>query len=226
MRSIAIVPARSGSKRLAGKNKLPFRGKPLIEHTMIAAREAGVFEKILVSSDDPEILALGRVHGLEVEDRKQELADDTASVSDVCADILLRNPGYDFLCCLYATAPLRSAEDIRKSFKLLQDTKAAAVICATRYLHPAHQALCPADDGGWKLAFPEWGELQSQAVPPLRVDNGGCYWVRVGEFLKKKSFYLSPLHLHEMPLDRSLDLDTPEDWDLLRKLHPEQTARL
>lgn len=221
MKSIAIIPARAGSKRLAGKNKLPFRGLPLVEHTMIAARDAGLFKKILISSDDPEILELGRKHGLETEDRRPELAGDTATVTDVCIDLLWRNGGFDFLCCLYATAPLRSAADIRESFRLLQEKKAAAVICATRYLHPAHQALCPAEDGGWKLAFPEWGERQSQSVPPMRVDNGGCYWVRVEDFLKKKSFYLSPLHLHEMPVERSLDLDTPEDWALLQRLHPE-----
>ena len=221
LKKIAIIPARSGSKRLAAKNKLLFRGKPLVEHTMIAARDADLFDKIVVSSDDPEILKLGETLGFEMEKRPPKLAGDFATVTDVCIDLLSRQSGYDFLCCLYATAPLRTAEDIRKSFKLLEDAKAAAVICATRYLHPAHQALCPAEDGGWKLAFPEWGERQSQAVPPLRVDNGGCYWVRVEDFLKKKSFYLSPLHLYEMPLERSIDLDTAEDWELLQKLNPE-----
>jgi len=221
MRSIAIIPARSGSKRLASKNKLPFRGKPLIEHTMLAARESGLFERIVVSSDDPEILRMARKLGLEAEERSPALAGDDSTVTDVCVDFLERNPGYDLLCCLYATAPLRTADDIRASLELLRKKKAAAVLCATRYLHPAHQALCPAEDGGWKLAFPEWGEKQSQAVPPLRVDNGGCYWVRAPDFLKNKSFYLSPLHIHEMPLERSIDLDTAEDFALLNRLHPE-----
>lgn len=221
VRKIAVIPARAGSKRLEGKNKLPFRGRPLVEHTMLAARESGVFDKILVSSDDAEILKFAARHELDIEARKPELGGDTATVTDVCVDILERNPGYDFMCCLYATAPLRTAEDIRNSFKLLQDSKAAAVICATRYLHPAHQALCPDGDGGWKLAFPEWGQKQSQSVPPLRVDNGGCYWVRVPEFLNKRTFYLKPLQIHEMPIDRSIDLDTPEDWALLNRLHPD-----
>jgi CMP-N-acetylneuraminic acid synthetase len=221
LKKIAIIPARAGSKRLAGKNKLLFRGRPLVEHTMLVARDAGIFDRILVSSDDAEVLNLARKCSLDVEERKPELGSDTATVSDVCADILERSPGYDFMCCLYATSPLRTSDDIRNSFKLLQESGAASVICTTRYLHPAYQALRPAEGGGWELAFPEWGQKQSQSVPPLRVDNGGCYWVRVQEFLAKRSFYLKPLQTYEMPIERSIDLDTPEDWALLNRLHPE-----
>ncbi|MBV9462953.1 MAG: acylneuraminate cytidylyltransferase family protein [Verrucomicrobiae bacterium] len=218
MKSLAIIPARGGSKRLPAKHKLLFRGRPLIDHTILAAKESGAFDKVVVSSDDPEILQAARKQGVEADSRPIELAGDTASVAQVCLELLERMPGYDLLCCLYATAPLRTASDIRMSQEVLFKTQASAVICATRYLHPAYQALRPDDKNGWRLAFPELGEKRSQDLPAMKVDNGSCYWVRVGDFLKNKSFYLSPMALHEMPIERSIDLDTPEDWALLQKL--------
>jgi CMP-N-acetylneuraminic acid synthetase len=221
MKRIAVIPARAGSKRLPAKNKLLFRGRPLVEHTLIAAREAGVFDRVIVSSDDEEILKLGKKYGFQSERRPAALAADQATVSDVCVDLLSRHTGFELMCCLYATAPLRSAADVRESLALIEKTGAAAVLCATRYLHPAHQALMPASGDGWKPAFPEWANKQSQSVSTLRVDNGSCYWVRVPEFLAKKSFYLDPLQIHEMPLELSLDLDTPDDWNLFTRLWPE-----
>lgn len=134
MAKLAIIPARGGSKRLPRKNILPFLGKPILAYTIEAAAEAGIFDAVVVSTEDAEIAELARRYGAEVDLRPQSLAEDQATVADVCVELLARKPlpwgDVQQMCVLYATAPLRNANDIREVMALLEPR------CATLGLPP------------------------------------------------------------------------------------------
>lgn len=216
--SIAIIPARGGSKRLPRKNILPFRGKPLLLWTCEAARDSGCFDTIVVSTEDEEIGRIARANGFAVDERPQSLGSDTASCADVCLEFLDRSgragTHYEILCCLYATAPLRTAEDIRQVMTYLTpDADAVHAVCG--YPHPPHQMLYQNPEGFLVPAFPLLVTKKSQEVPEGLIGNGSTYAIRVEALRKYRSFYPARIRGYRMPALRSIDIDTAEDFALL-----------
>lgn len=218
MRAIAIIPARGGSKRLPGKNMAPFLGKPMISHTIVAAMETGLFQRVVVSTDDPGIERTARRFEAEVHRRPPELATDRAQVIDVCLNFLqeeyTQGRHHDILCCLYATAPLRNADDIRCIVGLVEQGECDFAMAVTEYYYPPHQALKESDSGFLEPMWPEMVNLQRQALPKMFIDNGSTYAVSVPVFLKVKSFYGPRLKGYRMPRERSVDIDLKEDLEL------------
>ena len=217
MRRVAIIPARGGSKRLPRKNILDLKGKPMIAWTIEAAINADIFERVVVSTEDQEIADIARSYGAEIDERASELASDQARVVDVCFDFLEReeqqNRTYDLMCCLYATAPLRQAEDIRKTASLVKPGDCDIALAASPYDMPPHQALKVVGD----KVEPMWPDLVNKReadVGELIVDNGSTYAVNVEIFKKQKSFYGDNMKVHIMPRERSQDIDEEVDLDL------------
>jgi len=136
-RRIAIIPARGGSKRLPRKNLLPFLGRPMIAHTIETAHACRCFDRVVVSTEDPEIAEAGRIAGAQISARPASLATDTAGVVDVCLDLLttVEHAGrsYDVFACLYATAPLRRADDVAAVMALLEDEHADFAMAITTF---------------------------------------------------------------------------------------------
>lgn len=225
--SLAVIPARGGSKRLPRKNILDFMGRPIMAYTIRAAVESGCFGRVLVSTEDEEIARVAERFGAEVAARPEALAGDKAGVVAVCLDLLDREKqagnDYEFLCCLYATAPLRTAKDIREVFGLLGPNCDFAM-AVTEYEMPPLQALKVAADGSLEPMWPDWISVRSQDTPRLVVDNGSTYAVRVEAFRHAKSFYGPGLRGHFMPRSRSVDIDTAEDMALARHF-AEQEAK-
>jgi len=221
--SIAIIPARQGSKRLPGKNKLPFRGLPMIRHAIRAAKDSGCFQGIIVSSDDPEIMAMAKREKVEFAPRPKKLAGDKATVNEVCLDVLQKWKNKTgsmpvHFCCLYPTAPLRTARDVRGLMARLLSGRCDFMLAATRYTHPPHQALRVGKNGLLRAMWPRWVKKRSQEVPQLVVDNGSTYAAKTKAYLSQKTFYGRKRGAWMMPWERSIDLDLPADMDLLRKL--------
>lgn len=218
MRAIAIIPARGGSKRLPGKNMVPFLGKPMISHTIGAAMHTGVFQRVVVSTEDPNIEKTARRFGAQVHRRPPWLATDQAQVVEVCLQFLQQEHAegrqYDILCCLYATAPLRNADDIRCTVRLVEQGECDFAMAVTEYYYPPHQALRESDSGFLEPMWPEIVNLQSQALPRMLIDNGSTYAVSVPVFLEVRSFYGPRLKGYRMPRDRSVDIDLKEDLEL------------
>lgn len=221
MQSIAIIPARGGSKRLPRKNVLPFLGKPMLLWTVEAARTSGAFERIFISTEDEEIAAIGTENGVEVLRRPEGLAADTATCANVCLHHLneLENLGqsFDTLCCLYATAPLRTAEDIIATMRLLEDDgtgEADFAFAVTEYSHSPYQALIQDAVGYLSPLWPVLVSHQSQILPKPVIGNGSTYAARVNAFRRHRSFYGPRLRGHTMPYARSIDIDTQEDLDI------------
>ncbi len=218
MKKLAIIPARGGSKRLPGKNTLDFRGQPIIAHTINAALQSGCFDKIIVSTEDEHIAEVALRFGSEVLKRSPELASDTARVVDVCSRVIederSRGRDYEAMCCLYATSPLRNAEDIRNTVALLQPGECDFAMAITRYYYSPHQALRPDSRGYLQPVWPTMINLQSQAAGEMLVDNGSTYAVVVSAFLREKSFYGPDLRGYVMPRQRSVDIDDLQDFEL------------
>lgn len=218
MRSIALIPARGGSKRLPHKNVKDFMGKPMLIWSCEAAKNSGCFEKILVSTEDVEIAKIVLDYGFDVDRRPLELATDTASAAEVCLDLLQREcakgRNYDALCCLYATAPLRGAEDIQSVMHLLEeeDTEAAFAMC--KYIHSPYQAMIPDARGFYRPIQPLVVKLKSQQLPTPLIGNGSTYAVKVKPFQKTQHFYGMDTKSYLMPSMRSVDIDTAEQFEI------------
>ncbi|WP_424096620.1 cytidylyltransferase domain-containing protein [Moorena producens] len=221
-RCIAIIPARGGSKRLPRKNVMDFHGKPILAWTIEAAKQAQCFQTIVVSSEDSEIQAIARRYGAEIHERSMELASDSATVAQVCEAVIAaeQNQGrdYDILACLYATAPMRTAEDIVATLQLLEHPNCQYAIATCDYTHYPFQALHVGQDNFVQPMWPELLKKRSSEIGSLVADNGSTYCVKVPVFLESKDFYGEGTRVHMMPFSRSVDIDNRQDYELSLKL--------
>ena len=217
MISVAIIPARGGSKRLPRKNVIDFLGFPIIAYTIDAAIQSGSFERVVVSTEDSEIAAIAERYGAVVDHRDPALAKDGVGLVDVCLDFLDREAAagrnWTVMGCLYATAPMRTAEDIRATMALVESGRCAFSMAVTAYDQYPHQALKFGPDATLTPMWPELIEQRASHLPPLRVGNGSTYIVYVPEFRRHRSFYGPGLGGHDMPRERSIDIDTRADLD-------------
>jgi CMP-N-acetylneuraminic acid synthetase len=218
MDAVALIPARGGSKRLPRKNIIDFLGRPIIAYTIEAARASGCFERIVVSTEDDEIAAIARRFDAVVDRRPPALSTDEAVVVDVCIDFLERERQagrcWQAMGCLYATSPLRNADDIRATMSLLAPGICDFAMAVTAYDLQPHIALKLASDGGLTPMWPDLLRYRASELPPLRVGNGSTYAVDVAQFCRLRTFYGPGLRGHDMPRDRSIDIDTPYDFEL------------
>lgn len=215
---ICVIPARGGSKRLPRKNIIDFLGAPIISYTIRSAIKSSVFDRIVVSTEDEEIAEIALHFGAEVSKRPVSLATDASTVVEVCSRLLeneeKKGKNYDILCCLYATAPLRNAEDITATLKLIEPGMCNFAMAVTEYSHYAHQALRITESGFLKAMWPEYINLRSEKIGQLLVGNGSTYAVTTEAFKFHKSFYGPDMRGHIMPIKRSVDIDDREDLEL------------
>jgi CMP-N-acetylneuraminic acid synthetase len=220
MRRIAIIPARGGSKRLARKNVADFMGRPILTYTIEAARRCALFDRVVVSTEDPEIAAIAAGWSAEVDERPFELATGEATVADVCIELLEREAAggrdYDVVSVLYATAPLRTADDITAVVSLIEPGRCDFAIAVTEFDLPVHQALRPGDGGSLSPVFPDLVQGRADAAGPIWVDNGSTYAASVPAYREARTFYRPGLRGHFMPRSRSVDVDTADDLAMAR----------
>jgi pseudaminic acid cytidylyltransferase len=196
---------------------MDFHGRPMIAYTIEAARDSGCFDRVVVSTEDTEIADVARGFGAEIDQRAAELATDQARVTDICLELLKREVRagrkWIVMACLYATAPMRTAADIRATVDLLEPGRCDFAMAVTRYSLAPHQALKTGAGGALAPMWPELIEQRASALPPLVVDNGSTYAVDAAAFELHKTFYGPNLRGYEMPRDRSIDIDTREDYE-------------
>lgn len=218
MKPIAIIPARGGSKRLPRKNVLPVNGLPMLAYPVQCAKKSAVFDRVLVSTEDPEIKEVAEKFGAEVVNRPADIADDRASVVQVCQHVLdtistQQDRVPDFFCCIYATALFITPDDILNSFQiLLQNSETDFVMGVSDFNLQPVQAL-EEKDGFLVSKWPEYRELQSQFHPKLVASNGTLYWARTSAFLQVQNFYGTRLKGYTIPKLRAIDVDTQEDLE-------------
>jgi pseudaminic acid cytidylyltransferase len=223
MINYAIIPARGGSKRIPRKNVRLFTGKPMIAHSIEAAKRSGVFEKIIVTSDDPETIALAEECGAEAPFvRPAWLSDDFAGTDEVMLHALqwLNEHGVtlDYFCCIYATAPLLRPEYIQQGLERLIEEDASTAFSVTSFSYPIFRALKILQNGRIELFWPEHMDSRSQDLPEAYHDAGQFYWADARKFLRQPRL-LSPDSVPVI-LPRCLvqDIDTLEDWKMAEML--------
>lgn len=228
---LAVIPARGGSKRIPRKNIRAFAGRPMIGHAIAAARESGLFDRIVVSTDDEEIAAIARGLGAELPFmRPAALADDhtptvpvVAHAVQACIDL---GWAVDTVCCIYPGVPFLEAGDLRAALALLAQGATYAFPVAP-FPSAVQRALLRTADGSARPLFPEFASARTQDLPPAFHDAGQFYWGRADAWLAGLN-----IHLHGrtivIPHWRVVDIDTPEDWqraELLYEVLRRQPAR-
>jgi len=214
---IAIIPARGGSKRIPRKNIKPFLGVPLIARTVSTLRESGVFDRIIVSTEDEEIAAVAVGAGAEAPFRRpSELADDFTPTIPVIAHAIeeLQRQGWaaEVVCCVYPAAVLCVADDFRQALKILQTTDCDYVFSAAAYPYPIQRALRVAGDGGCEMFWPEHRQTRTQDLVPAFHDAGQFYFGRGAAWLEHRAIFSPASRMHLLPKHRVEDIDTDEDW--------------
>jgi N-acylneuraminate cytidylyltransferase len=223
---LALIPARSGSRGLPGKNIRSFHGRPLLHWTIVAARESGVAERVLVSTDDPALAEIAQAGGAEIPFlRPPELARDETPMLDAVLDALTKMEAKGFsadaLLLLQPTSPLRGAADIQAAAALLGDDDAVVSVAPVKQ-HP--RWLQRIDESGRLLPYEDAPEAACrQELPPVFMLNGAIYFVRTEAFRRERTFRPVRTRAYVMPPERSVDIDTEMDWQLAELLFSSAT---
>lgn len=217
-RVLAVIPARGGSKGVPRKNLRLVGGKPLVAWTIEQARAVPGLDRIVVSSEDAATLDVARAWGADTPFvRPAELAADTTPGIDPILHAVEAMPGYDYVVLLQPTSPLRRPEDIESCVRHTLTCGAPACLSVTVADQSPHWMfwmdtsgrLTPLLDGGPPPA-------RRQDLPPVYVINGAIYVAAIPWLIQHRTFVSAETIGFEMPLERSLDLDTEEDFDLLQ----------
>lgn len=215
---VAVIPARGGSKRIPGKNVRRFAGRPVIEYAVAAARDSGLFDRIVVSTDSDAIAAAAEAAGAEVPFRRDAgLADDFATTAAVLADALERLGGagaVSHACCIYPAAPFLRPEDLRAGWDVVRTPGTLSAFAVTAYPGPIQRALRIGDDGTLRMVWPEHRDTRSNDLPQAWRDAAQFYWVDAALFLRERVLYGETSRPVPIPRHRAHDIDTEEDWQL------------
>lgn len=215
---IAVIPARGGSKRIPRKNIKDFCGKPIIAWSIEAAKASGLFEHIIVSTDDDEIAEVAKAWGAEVPFmRPAELANDftgTAAVTKHAVQWAIETYGdIDFVCTLYATAPFITPRDLGRGLDLMVKNNKTIAFTVTSFPFPIQRAIKIADTGEVSMFQPEHLMTRSQDLEPAYHDAGQFYWATADAALREESAFSAASAVLILPRHQVQDIDTLEDWD-------------
>lgn len=218
MSAVAIITARGGSKRIPRKNVRPFLGRPIIGYGIEAALASGMFEEVMVSTDDAEIAAVAREQGAAVPFlRSAATSDDFATTAHVLQEVLgaYADAGrsFELACCIYPTAPFVTAERLRDAFARLTDSGADAAIPVARFGFPIWRSF-RLEDSRLAYNWPEHAPARSQDLPPAFHDAGQFYVFRTAVFLASGRLVgdnAIGLEVDELEVQ---DIDTEQDWRL------------
>ncbi|MDR0606701.1 MAG: pseudaminic acid cytidylyltransferase [Bacteroidales bacterium] len=219
MKSLAIIPARGGSKRIPRKNIRPFMGKPVIGYPITAAIQSECFDEIMVSTDDKEIAEVAQSFGATVPFmRSEKNANDHATTADVLLEVLEEykklNKHFDYCCCIYPVTPLIDAEILSGAMKKIIETGADSLMPVIRYSHPIQRALQIDSQDRLSFIYPENALARTQDLSPTFHDAGQFYCFKVDAFQKNKTLISKNTAAIQMAENHVQDIDTEEDWQM------------
>lgn len=216
--NIAIIPARGGSKRIPRKNVREFCGRPLIAYSIEAAKACGLFDHVIVSTDDEQIREIANAFGAETPFvRPAELANDHATTVPVikqAVEWVQQHIGkVDYVCCIYATAPFIQAGALREAYELLsQKAVSGYVFSAATFPFPIQRAFKVKQNGFVEMFEPQNYMTRSQDLEEAYQDAGQFYWGSADTYLSEKIFFSTDSMAYILPRYMVQDIDTPEDW--------------
>ncbi|MCI6231458.1 MAG: pseudaminic acid cytidylyltransferase [Selenomonas sp.] len=235
MPAIAIITARGGSKRIPRKNIKPFCGKPILVYSIEAALGSGLFDEVMVSTDDEEIAEVARETGASVPFfRSAATSDDYATTADVLMEVLTRyeerGQSFEMMCCLYPTAPFVTAEKLRRAAQAFAESDAGLLEPVVPFSYPPQRSFSLVD-GNLQYNFPQHIRTRSQDLPTWYHDAGQFYFYRVAPFLAAAradavggyTLRTMPFVLDEMEVQ---DIDHLADWELAEMKYRMMVARL
>lgn len=214
--NLCIIPARGGSKRIPRKNIRPFLGKPIIAYSIETAIKSGLFNEVMVSTDDTEIADVGRKYGASVPFlRSSKNADDFATTMDVVREVVVKyeevGKSFDYICCIYPTAPLMQAEQLQQGLDQIMNQGFNKVFPVVPFSYPIWRGVELTAQNRAKMLFPEHVNARSQDLPQVYHDAGQWYWLKP-EVLDEPIFnnagivVLNPMQVQ--------DIDNEEDWEV------------
>lgn len=218
VKRIAIITARGGSKRIPRKNIREFCGKPIIHYAITAAIESGLFEEVMVSTDDHEIASIAKASGAVVPFmRSAENSNDFASTLDVIKEVLhnyqTKGRNFDEYCCIYPTAPFLTAGLFQQANSEMAELKANGLVPVVRFSYPIQRALQMVE-GRISFVTPEYAEKRSQDLEPRYHDVGQFYMGRVDHVMKCENLFDGNVAGFEIDELRVQDIDCETDWKI------------
>ena len=218
MKNLCIIPARGGSKRIPRKNIKPFMGKPIMAYSIEAALESGIFDEVMVSTDDEEYAGIARRYGAKVPFmRSAATANDYATTEDVLVEVLdeykKQGKEFDNLCCLYSTAPFVTAARLKEAYDKMISGNVDAVFTVVAYSYPIQRCLHIVD-GKIEMKWPEYQSARSQDLEKIYHDAGQFYFARVPQLRIEKDLWMKNCEPLILPETEVQDLDTITDWQL------------
>jgi len=223
--TIAIIPARGGSKRIPKKNIRPFLGKPIIAYSIEAALKSGLFDDVIVSTEDEEIANTSEHFGASVPFyRPIEYANDSlgviAVVSQTLTQLVEQGHSPSEVCMIYATAPMILISDLVDSYRKFSSTEKSFVFSAAQFGSPVFRAFTISSDGSASMLNPDYFDSRSQDLPVAYYDAAHFIWGKPEAFKNSKSVLFSEISLpYIIPNLRAVDIDTLEDWQRAELLY-------
>jgi N-acylneuraminate cytidylyltransferase len=217
-KTVAIITARGGSKRIPRKNIKPFLGFPIIKYSIDAALNAGCFDEVMVSTDDKEIADISISYGARVPFfRSEAMSDDYAMTADVLEEVVMeykkREMEFQYLCCIYPTAPFVTPEKLNIACKMLIESDADCVLPVMRFSYPIQRGL-KIENGRVKMIWPENYNVRSQDLMPAYHDCGQFYFMKTKSLLEQKKLFAEHTVPLEIPESEVQDIDNEEDWKI------------
>ena len=218
MGSIAVITARGGSKRIPRKNIRKFCGKPIIAYSIEVALASHEFDEVMVSTDDEEIKEIAIQYGASVPFmRSEKPANDYATTYEVLLEVLdmykTRGMEFEYLCCIYPTAPLITIDNLKKAMHMLQCENLDNVLPVVQFSFPPQRGFV-IRDGNVVFQWPENALMRSQDLAPMYHDAGQFYCVNVESFVQSHSLiggYTKPIILNDLEVQ---DIDNESDWKI------------
>lgn len=230
-KSIAIITARGGSKRIPKKNIKDFCGKPIIAYSIIAALESGIFDEVMVSTDSEEIGKIAKDYGASVPFwRSEETSNDYATTYDVISEVIntYEETGikYDYACCIYPTAPFITDKKLGEAFNILLEKNVDSVIPVVPYSFPPQRAFIE-KEGRIQYQYPQYMNSRSQDLQKIYHDCGQFYFFDVKALKEQKKIVMENCYGILVPEEEVQDIDNMSDWkiaELKYKLLLEKTG--
>ena len=222
-RSVAIITARGGSKRIPRKNIKEFLGRPIIEYSVKAALESGIFDEVMVSTDDEEIAEIAKKAGANIPFmRSADAANDYATTTDVIGEVLKQykenGQEFDYACCIYPTAPFVTKELLLKAQKLVEKDGADSCFPVIAFSFPPQRGMV-IENGIAKYKYPEYQFARSQDLESMYHDSGQFYYFDVKKFENTGKMIgdaIKPIVISEM---EAQDIDNEDDWKIAELKH-------
>lgn len=218
MKSIAIITARGGSKRIPKKNIKEFCGKPIIAYSIEAALNAGCFDTVMVSTDSEEIAQIAKSYGAQVPFlRSEETSNDFATTADVLNEVLDQyekmGETFDLMSCIYPTAPFVTAEKLNKAVDMLKNGDADSLMPVVAFSFPPQRGNV-IRDGKLEYQYPEFSQMRSQDLEEIYHDCGQFYLCKVAAFKETGKLVTGSTLPLIMPDEEVQDIDNMSDWAL------------